>query len=131
MTAQLTLNFEPGLSERHRSLKACVRERVYGHGAPLKTIAGDMDLSETELTRKLSDNPNDTRDLNCDDLEAFIRATGDVTPIYYLIEKYAVSLEAKRAFASAELARALPGLLALAKVAAAEQAGITAKRGKR
>lgn len=130
MTAQLTLNFEPGLSERHRTLKGCVRERVYGNGAPLKVLAGNMDLSETELTRKLSDNPNDTRDLNCDDLEAFIRATGDVTPIYYLIEKYAVSLEAKRAFASAELARALPGLLALAKAAAGEQAGL-AKRGRK
>lgn len=115
MSAQLTLNFEPGLAERHKSLKACVRERVYGHPKPLKTVAGDMDLSETELTRKLADNPNDTRNLNCDDLEAYIRSTGDVTPIYYLIEKFAVSTESKKAFAAAELAKALPGILALAK----------------
>lgn len=114
-TQQLTLNFEPGLAERHRTLKACVRERIYGQGQPLKIIAADMDLSETELTRKLSDNPNDTRNLNCDDLEAYIARTNDVTPIYYLIEKFAVSTEAKQAFAAAELAKMLPQLLALAK----------------
>jgi hypothetical protein len=115
MANQLTLNFEPGLSQRHRTLKACVRERVYANGKPLKTIAGDMDLSETELTRKLADNPNDTRNFNCDDLEAYIVATGDVTPVYYLIEKFAVSTESKKAFAAAELAKVLPGILALAK----------------
>lgn len=115
MPAQLTLNFEPGLAERHKTLKACVRERVYAHVHPLKTVAGNMDLSETELTRKLADNPNDTRNLNCDDLEAYIRSTGDVTPIYYLIEKFAVSSESKQAFAAAEFAKALPQILALAR----------------
>lgn len=113
--SQLTLNFEPGLAERHKTLKACVRERVYGHPNPLKTIAADMDLSETELTRKLADNPNDKRNFSCDDLEAYITGTNDVTPIYYLIEKFAVSTEAKQAFAAAELAKVLPQLLALAK----------------
>lgn len=112
---QLQLNFEAGLAERHKSLKACVRERLYAHPQPLKVIAGDMDLSETEITRKLGDNPNDTRNFNCDDLEAYIKASGDVVPIYYLIEKYAVSLDAKKAYAAAELAKALPGILALAK----------------
>ena len=121
MPAQLTLNFEPGLAERHRSLKSCVRERIYGNGKPLKVIAADMDLSETELSRKLSDNPNDTRNLNCDDLERYIAESGDVTPIYYLIEKFAVSTEAKAAFAAAELVKLLPAVVALAK-----QAGVKA-----
>lgn len=115
MPVQHTLNFEPGLSERWRSLKACVRERVYAHIKPLKTIAAEMDLSESELSRKLSDNPNDQRNLSVDDLEAYIARTGDTTPIHYLIEKYEVNPEAKRAYAAAELARALPQLMALAK----------------
>lgn len=115
MAVQLTLNFEPGLAERHKTLKACVRERIYAHPKPLKAIAAEMDLSETELTRKLSDNPNDTRDLNCCDLEAYMKATGDHVPIYYLIEKYAVSTEAKQAYAAAEFAKMLPQMLAMAK----------------
>lgn len=123
MSAQLTLNFDPGLAERHRTLKACVRERAYGNGKPLKTIAGDMDLSETELTRKLGDNPKYKRNFSCDDLEAYMKATGDVTPVFYLVEKYAVSLDSKKAYAAAELAKALPGILALAKQLGVEPTG--------
>lgn len=115
MPQQLTLNFEPGLAGRHKTLKACVRERVYAHPLPVKAIAADMDLSESELTRKLSENPNDPRNLSVDDLEAYLAKTGDHAPIYYLIEKYAVSTEAKQAYAAAELAKALPGILALAR----------------
>lgn len=112
---QFALNFEPGLAERWRSLKACVRERVYKHIKPLKAIAADMDLSESDLSRKLADHPTDPRNLTCDDLERYIQATHDTTPIFYLIEKYAVSQDAKRAFAAAEFAKALPEMLALAK----------------
>jgi hypothetical protein len=114
-TAQLTINFDPGLSERHRSLLGCVREVIHRNQKALKAVAADMDLSESSLSRKLSENPDDRRTFSVDDLEAAIEATGDVTPIYYLVEKYAVSLEAKQAFAAAELAKALPGILALAK----------------
>lgn len=117
---QHTLNFEPGLAERWRSLKACLRERVYGHPKPLKAIAADMDLSESELSRKLSDNPGDPRNATLDDLEAYIRVTGDTTPISYLVEKYAVNETTKRAYAAAELAKALPGILALAKTLGVE-----------
>lgn len=112
---QLSLNFEPGLAERHRSLKACVRERIYGHPKPMKAIAADMDLSESDLSRKLSENENDRRSLTLEDFERYLQTTGDHTPIYYLIEKYAVSTEAKQAYAAAELAKALPGILALAR----------------
>lgn len=115
MPAQLTLNFEPGLAERHKSLKACIRERIYANNRPLKAIAADMDTSPSELTRKLGENPNDPRNLSCDDLEAYLQASNDHTPIYYLIEKYAVSTEAKQAYAAAELSKLLPSILALAK----------------
>jgi hypothetical protein len=117
MPVQLTINFEPGLAERHKSLKGCVRERVYAHPTPLKALAADLDLSETELTRKLANNPNDTRNFNCDDLEAYLDSTKDLTPIYYLIEKYGVDSQAKQAYAAAELAKMLPQLIALAKAA--------------
>lgn len=115
MPVQHTLNFEPGLAERWKSLKACVRSRVYGNGKQLKAIAGDMDLSESDLSRKLGENPNDPRNLSCDDLESYIKATGDTTPILYLVEKYAVNPEARQAYAAAELARTLPDIIALAR----------------
>ena len=79
---QLTLDFEPGLTERHTCLLSCIREAAHTHRNPLKTIAADMDMSQSELSRKLSDNPNDVRQFTVGDLEAFILATGDTTPVY-------------------------------------------------
>jgi hypothetical protein len=113
MTRQLTFDFEPGLSQRNKSLKGHVREQIYRSPKPLKTIAGDMDQSATELSRKLGENPDDVRNFTCDDLERYIESTGDISPIHYLIEKYAVNDEAKARYAQAELAKVLPQLLAL------------------
>lgn len=114
-TRQLTLDFEPGLAERFGSLRACMRQCIYGNVRPLKALAADMDLSESDLSRKLSDNPDDPRRFSVDDLESYIAASGDLTPIKYLNEKFALSTEAKQAYAAAEFARALPQILALAK----------------
>lgn len=113
--SQLTLTFDAGLTERHKSLKSCVRECVYRNIAPIKAIAADMDLSESDLTRKLGDNPADPRKFSICDLEKYIAATGDKTPIYYLIEKYIESESAKQAAATHELTKLLPQILALAK----------------
>lgn len=118
---QLTLDFMPGLSERHASALDCVRECAYTHRNPLKTIAADMDMSQSELSRKLSGNPDDSRRFTLDDLEHFIAATGDLTPIYFLVEKYLADDEIKQCRALCELAKIAPQLAALIK-----QAGIPA-----
>jgi hypothetical protein len=118
-TNQLTLDFQPGLSERHESLLACVRERAYSSRNPLKTIAADMDMSQSDLSRKLSGNPDDPRRLSVDDLERFVEATGDTTPILYLVEKYLADAEAKQRAAYQQLAKQLPDLLALIRTVSA------------
>ena len=110
---QMTLDFQPGLAERHASALDCVRECVYTQRNPLKTIAADMDLSQSELSRKLSGNPDDSRRFTLDDLERFIAATGDVTPIYYLVEKYLEDDSVKQQRAMAELVKMAPQLAAL------------------
>ena len=114
---QLTIDFTPGLTERHGSLLDCVRQGAYTNRNPLKTIAADMDMSQSELSRKLADNPEDPRNLTVNDLEKYIRVTGDTTPIYYLIEKYLQDETAKQKQAMAALTKALPDLLALFKAA--------------
>lgn len=114
-TKQLTLDFEPGLAERHDSLLSCVRQCAYTSRNPLKTIAADMDQSQSELSRKLSGNPEDPRRLSVDDFERFLAATGDMTPVLYLVEKYLADAEAKQRAANQELAKMLPHVLALIK----------------
>lgn len=116
--SQLTLDFEPGLAERHESLLACVRQCAYTHRNPLKTIAADMDISQSDLSRKLAGNPDDPRRFSVCDLERFISATGDVTPILYLVEKYLADEETKQRAANQRLAAMLPDVLALIKTVA-------------
>lgn len=117
--SQLTLDFQPGLADRHHSLLDCIRQVAYTHRNPLKTLAADMDQSQSELSRKLSGNPDDPRRFSVDDLERFIVATGDVTPVLYLVEKYLADEETKQRAASAQLAKMLPDVLALIKTVSA------------
>lgn len=116
-TTQMTLNFEAGISAQCDSLKEYMREEALPNlwrerGIPKKHIAADMDLSPSELTRKLSDNPNDPRNFTTDDLELYLERTGDMTPVYYLLDKYGTcrdeesELEARLAEIRAKKARA-------------------------
>ena len=119
---QMSIDFEPGLAERHQSALDCVRECAYTHKHPLKTLAADMDMSQSELSRKLAHNPDDPRRFTLDDLERFIEATGDVTPVYYLVEKYIEDADLRQRRALSELANLAPQLAALIKQAGGKPA---------
>lgn len=119
-STQLTLDFEPGLTEKFPHLLDCVRATAYTHRNPLKTIAADMDVSQSDLSRKLAGNPDDPRRFSLDDLERFIDATGDMSPVYWLVAKYLQDERVKRDRALQELATQMPTLLAL--IAAATRA---------
>lgn len=112
---QLKLEFEPGLTERHTTLLACVRECAYKSTKALKVIAGDMDLSESDLSRKLSGNETDTRRMTVDDLVRFVEVTGDVTPVNWLIEKFHLDDEQRMKRAGTEFLKLLPQMIATAK----------------
>ena len=45
-------------------------------------------MGATQLSRKLSDNPNDPQSFPADRLDDLMRATGDLTPLYYLIDMF-------------------------------------------
>jgi hypothetical protein len=81
---QLTLNFEPGLSERYRTLRDCVASSVYRYG--LTNAAIDLDKAPGNLSVELSADP--ARKFGIEDLEKFLTTSQDFTPIYYLVEKF-------------------------------------------
>ena len=114
-SSQMTLNFEPGITERHKTCLDAVREAIYKHRNPLKTIAADMDMSSSDLSRKLSEDPNEPRRFTLHDFEAYLKATGDMTPLYYLVEKYLADDELKQKRAMSELTKQLPQIMALVK----------------
>lgn len=116
-TSQLTLDFQPGLTELRVSCLDCVDAQIKSSGKPLKTIAADMDMSSSELSRKLAANKDDPRHFTLADLEKYLASTGDTTPILYLAQKYCVSNDIKRDQALTALANLAPQLGALLKAA--------------
>lgn len=117
---QLKLDFEPGLTERHRTLLDCVRECAYKSSKPMKAIAADMDLSESDLSRKLSGHESDTRRLTVDDLVRLIEVTSDPTPVNWLIERFHIDDETKAKRAASEFLKQLPQIIATAKAMGAK-----------
>ncbi len=119
--AQLTLDFEPGLVDRFPSAMDALRAAAHGGRKPLKSIAMDMDLSTSCLSRKLNADPEDPRRFSLDDLEAFIRSTGDTSVVEYLAAKYLQTDDMRRTQAlnqATRLLAELAPLLGALKVAA-------------
>lgn len=120
--SQLTLSFEPSLPEKYRTLRDFLAYRVQVQAKPAKTIAGDMDMSPSMLSRKLTPSENDTQRFNCDDLENYIQVTGDTSAIEYLASKFLCSDTSRQARAiarvealSTELERTLASLKGVIK----------------
>lgn len=110
---QLTLAFTPGLSTTHRSLRECVATGVYRRG--LGRVAGDVDMAPSALCEALAG--ADRRKLDVDALEAYIASSGDLSPIYYLVDKFCRDPAAQQLEAMAKLAalaQELPAMLAAA-----------------
>lgn len=104
---QLTLSFEPGISERYRCLRECIAAGVYRNG--LGNTAIDLDVAPGNLSVQISDDAS--RHFSVDSLERYIEKTGDTTPVYYLIEKF---LSDKTKDNEAELAAAMQTLRQMA-----------------
>lgn len=81
---QLTLNFEPGLSDRFPCLRDCIASSVYRYG--LTNTAIDLDKAPGNLSVELSADPS--RKFGVDDFERYMEKSGDFTPLYYLIDKF-------------------------------------------
>lgn len=112
---QMSLSFEPGIAQRHRSLVECVATGIYKRG--LGRIASLVDEAPSHLSAQLS---GDGRRLAVETLEAYIEKTGDLDPIYYLIDKFMGDPKVAQQEALTKLATfadQLPALMAAAGLA--------------
>lgn len=110
---QLTLDFDAGLAERYGSLRDCIATGVYQRG--LKRIAIELDQAPSNLSVQISDDP--ARSFSVDSFERYIEKTGDLTPIYYLVERFMSDKSAKKDAAMAQLKTMLTQLHPLMKQA--------------
>lgn len=81
---QLKLNFEAGLTERFETLMEVVSAVVAESKYQKKQMAGYLDIRSSDLSRMLGGDLN----FPADRLETLMEITGDLRPIYFLIEKY-------------------------------------------
>jgi len=116
-SSSVQLDIPDGLADRYTSALEVVRAGAYSNRKPLKTIAADMDVSPSDLSRKLANNPDDPRRFTVLDLEAYVTSTGDVQPILYLVQKFCTDPQAKQREALAALAKLAPQIQALLKQA--------------
>lgn len=122
---QLTLELEPGLTDRFRNVRDVVAQGVYSRG--LKRIAGDLDMAPGNLSVALGDEGQ--RKFGVDELERYVQVTGDLTPIYYLVERYLGDQGAARAEALDRVMQIARQLESLPEMLA--NAGLQPKTGKR
>jgi hypothetical protein len=107
---QMSINFEAGLLQQFPEFRDVIRASVYSCGRQLKAIAADLDMTSSELSRKLADNPNDPVHFPLQLLPELIRATGDKRPVYWLIESFLENPGAKRERAIEQLAQMMPAI---------------------
>lgn len=98
-TTQMTLSFEPGLRDRFPSLRECIATGIYQRG--LSNVAPSLNKAPGNLSVELSEDP--TRKFGVDSLEEYIDKFHDLTPIYYLVEKYLGEKDAAKDSAMDEL----------------------------
>ena len=120
--SQLSIDFTPGLLEQYPQFMDCVRASVYGCGRAFKAVAADLDMTVSELSRKLADNPNDPVHFPLLKLPALIEATKDTRPIQWLVMSFMNDPEAKKRHAIDQLAQLAPVINALV-----DQAGLGSK----
>lgn len=110
VSGQFSLDFTPGLLEQFPVWADVVRESVYGCGKPFKAVASDLDMTVSDLSRKLANNANDPAHFPLDRLPDLLRATGDTRPVRWLVLRFLQDPEAHRKQALATIAHLAPML---------------------
>lgn len=123
---QLSLVFEPGLAVRHRSLREVVAHGVYRQGLTL--VAGKIDMAPSKLSEKLAGGNDRPRDMGIEEFERYLRDTGDVQPIYYLVEKFLQDPNVLQAEAMAQLKTLLGQIQPLIDAAGVAPAAVGRRR---
>lgn len=93
-TAQMTFNFEPGISTKYPTVRRYIDERIGRAPKQKEYIAADMGMMLSCLTRKLNQNPGDKRTFGTDDMDIYMETQNDYTPLLWYIDKYGKYLQA-------------------------------------
>lgn len=125
----MNIEFDSGITEQFPAFKDVVRASVYSCGRAFKAVAADLDMSVSELSRKLADNPNDPVHFPLDRLPELLAATGDLRPVYWQIERFMENPQARRDRVLSEAQEVLKRMHVLLEQVVAEKPGMEVVRG--
>ncbi len=102
--------------------KEVIQRAVYGCPRLRKEIAADLGMTESGLSRRLADNPDDNLHFPVELLPELICATGDLSPIFWLCNSFlAGEDENEKAVLAKKLDRLLPDLERFVAILKAER----------
>ncbi|HEY0684718.1 MAG TPA: phage regulatory CII family protein [Steroidobacter sp.] len=110
---QLTLELQPNLLRRFSTLRQCVHHTALNYQRGMKELAADLDLSESELSRRLNPSDGDHRSCDVNLMVQIVEKTNDLTPIHWLMAKFLSDAESQKQAAMNALVQMAPQMLAL------------------
>ena len=114
---QLQIPLEASLLQQFPEWRDMVRAAVYDCGRQLKAVAADLDLTSSELSRMLANNPGDPRHFPLERFVELVQVTGDKRPVLWLVERFLDDPQARREHAMDRLNALLPEIAALVRTA--------------
>lgn len=107
---QMNLDFAPGLTAQFPCWEDVLSAAVYSCRQGLNGVAADLDMSPSELSRRLNRQSEDTRPLRAQDAIAIVQSTGDLRPVYWLCEKFLPNDEQRKQMLITYVSNLLPQL---------------------
>ena len=113
-TTQLSINFDAGLLERFPKFEECLRHSVFASKRQQKYIAADLgeageqNITSSKLTRMLGEYDPDNPHFPARLIPDLLTSTEDLSPLFWLIEKFLEDPGEKRKRALDDLAELLP-----------------------
>lgn len=105
---QMTLELQPGLLQRFSTLRQCVYFVALNYQHGMKNLAADCDLSESELTRRLSPSEGDPRSCDVNLMVKIIAITNNTLPIQWLLARFVGDDDTRKGAAVHQLASMMP-----------------------
>lgn len=110
---QLTLELQPSLLQRFSTLRQCVHHTALTYPKGMKQLAADLDLSESELSRRLNPSEDDKRSCDVNLMVRIVEITGDLAPLHWFMARFLHDAELHKQQAMNALVQMAPQMLAL------------------
>lgn len=123
---QLRLGLNVPLSVQFPTIESICSFVVSSHPKGIAWVAGEMDMSPSDLSKRTNPDGQESRPLRARDLIGILRATGDARLMQWISEQTDQGQEDMRTRAAAALVQLAPVMLELAS-----QAGLTPAKAKR